>query len=223
MPLRFSVNQLQRSVSNILNQRTKPGKSWSSTIFDSIGTGRGETKSIGSVVTTIRRVAVRPLLFVRLRTIRLKDFTITLMGIKRQMNYNYFSNKRFVQWNLTDIIYSGAGFVVLLKTNADSTLALIAALFSVLGEEGEQHTLTYAKTQRGGRMLVFEGYSYVENRQSSKRVFWRCNKYMKFECRARVVTSKLDPNEIRILARSHTHPPQRSSDTSWSYEEELKE
>lgn len=57
-------------------------------------------------------------------------------------------------------------------------------------------------------MLVYDGYGYVENRQSSKNIFWRCSRYMKYHCRARVVTSK-DPNsnEIRILDHKHTHGP----------------
>lgn len=55
-------------------------------------------------------------------------------------------------------------------------------------------------------MLIFNGYGYVENRQSSKSIFWRCSQYMKHQCRARVVTSK-DPksNEIRVLDHEHTH------------------
>lgn len=75
----------------------------------------------------------------------------------------------------------------------------------ILGVRAEG-TLTYTKTQRGGRMLVFGGYGYVENRQSTKNVFWRCNKYMKYQCRARVVTSKVCDGEIRILDHLHTHP-----------------
>lgn len=76
---------------------------------------------------------------------------------------------------------------------------------TILGVRAEG-TLTYTKTQRGGRMLVFGGYGYVENRQSTKNVFWRCNKYMKYQCRARVVTSKVCDGEIRILDHLHTHP-----------------
>lgn len=83
---------------------------------------------------------------------------------------------------------------------------LIARPFSVsvLGVSSEG--ITYTKTQRGGRMLVFEGYGYVENRQSTKNIFWRCNKYMKYQCKARVVTSKICDGVIRILDHMHTHP-----------------
>lgn len=91
-PSPFVVNLLQRSMSNILSRKTD--ELWSSTTFVSIGTGRGETKSTGSVVTTIRPVAVRPLLSVNLHQIRFRGFIITRTRIKRQMNYNYFINKR---------------------------------------------------------------------------------------------------------------------------------
>lgn len=73
---------------------------------------------------------------------------------------------------------------------------------------------TYAKTQRGRNMLVFQGYKYVENRQSAKHTFWRCARYVKHSCRATVVTSKdlLDVT-IRIAGSAHSHASEVPSDT----------
>lgn len=57
-------------------------------------------------------------------------------------------------------------------------------------------------------MLLYDGYGYVENRQSSKNIFWRCARYRKHQCKARVVTSKdASVDEIRVLDHLHSHPP----------------
>lgn len=66
--------------------------------------------------------------------------------------------------------------------------------------------LHYTRTQRGRNMLVFQGYKYVENRQSAKNTFWRCSSYVKYSCRATIVTSK-DPNNVfvRLAGSLHSH------------------
>lgn len=71
---------------------------------------------------------------------------------------------------------------------------------------GPAEPVQYGKTQRGRRMLVFEGYRYVENRQSAKNIFWRCSRYVKYGCRATVSTSK-DPYKmtIRVTGTAHSH------------------
>ncbi|XP_052567425.1 uncharacterized protein LOC128093743 [Culex pipiens pallens] len=70
--------------------------------------------------------------------------------------------------------------------------------------------IQFSKTQRGRIMLIYEGYKYVENRQSNKNVFWRCSKYVKFGCRATCVTSK-NPNDfpIRLAGSAHSHGPEK--------------
>ena len=62
-------------------------------------------------------------------------------------------------------------------------------------------------------MLIYNGYRYVENRQSTKNVFWRCSRYVKYGCRATVVTSK-PPNDltIRISGSPHTHDKDTKKD-----------
>ncbi|XP_037029112.1 modifier of mdg4 isoform X20 [Bradysia coprophila] len=70
----------------------------------------------------------------------------------------------------------------------------------------EDAIVHYTTTQRGRTMLCYNGYNFVENRQSTKNVFWRCSRYVKYGCRATVVTSK-SPNEltIRTSGQQHTH------------------
>lgn len=66
--------------------------------------------------------------------------------------------------------------------------------------------IAFARTQRGRNMLVFQGYKYVENRQSMKHIFWRCARYVKYRCRATVVTTK-GPGDVnvRVAGAAHTH------------------
>lgn len=60
-------------------------------------------------------------------------------------------------------------------------------------------------------MLIYDGYKYVTNRQSSKNTFWRCARYVKHQCRATIVTTK-NPNEFPIRDAGnipHTHPQEK--------------
>lgn len=72
--------------------------------------------------------------------------------------------------------------------------------------KSEDAVVHYTTTQRGRTMLCYNGYNFVENRQSTKNTFWRCSRYVKYGCRATVVTSK-SPNEltIRTSGQQHTH------------------
>jgi hypothetical protein len=59
-------------------------------------------------------------------------------------------------------------------------------------------------------MLVYEGFKYVVNRESQKNTFWRCNRYVKFGCRAGAVTSKDGHGEQTIrLTHNHSHPEEK--------------
>lgn len=73
-------------------------------------------------------------------------------------------------------------------------------------------SLQFTKTQRGRTMLVYEGFKYVVNRESQKNTFWRCNRYVKFGCRAGAVTSKAGSGEPTIrLTHEHSHPKEKVS------------
>lgn len=70
--------------------------------------------------------------------------------------------------------------------------------------------LQFTKTQRGRIMLVFEGFKYVVNRESQKNTFWRCNRYVKYGCRAGAVTSKVESGEPTIrLTHQHSHQKEK--------------
>ncbi|XP_065073215.1 modifier of mdg4-like isoform X20 [Ochlerotatus camptorhynchus] len=81
-------------------------------------------------------------------------------------------------------------------------------------ETQDTPTIEFTRTQRGRTMLIYDGYKYVENRQSNKNVFWRCSKYVKFGCRATCVTSK-NPSEcpIRVAGSAHSHGPEKVFDS----------
>lgn len=68
--------------------------------------------------------------------------------------------------------------------------------------------LQFEKTQRGRNMLVFDGYRYVTNQNSAKNIFWRCSHYVKFNCRASVVTTR-DMASIRHAGTPHSHEPDK--------------
>lgn len=71
--------------------------------------------------------------------------------------------------------------------------------------------LCFTKTQRGRTMLVYEGFKYVVNRQSQKNTFWRCNRYVKYGCRAGAVTSKGDKEQTIRLTHTHSHPKEKTT------------
>ena len=80
--------------------------------------------------------------------------------------------------------------------------------------------LQYSTTQRGRIMLIYGGYKYVENRQSHKNIFWRCSRYVKYGCRATVVTSKVgDDVTVRIAGSPHTHEAEVSIEDKKSRKE----
>lgn len=81
-------------------------------------------------------------------------------------------------------------------------------LVAIDGEWKAVSNLEFIKTQRGRDMLVYEGYKYVSNRQSTKNTFWRCSHYVKFGCRASVVTSK-ESSTLRHAGAPHSHPPDK--------------
>ncbi|XP_055385183.1 modifier of mdg4 isoform X12 [Condylostylus longicornis] len=82
--------------------------------------------------------------------------------------------------------------------------------------------LQYTTTQRGRTMLIYDGYRYVENRQSQKNIFWRCSRYVRYGCRATVVTSKEgDSITIRIAGQPHTHDKELKCDTLLNDDKDL--
>lgn len=81
--------------------------------------------------------------------------------------------------------------------------------FAVIELKANQ--LQFSKTQRGRTMLVYEGFKYVINRESQKNTFWRCNRYVKYGCRAGAVTSKPGYGDVTIrLTHEHSHQMEKN-------------
>ncbi|XP_030374922.1 modifier of mdg4-like isoform X13 [Scaptodrosophila lebanonensis] len=98
------------------------------------------------------------------------------------------------------------------SAEAQGVMQSIKALFE---DKATSSNIRYTTTQRGRIMLIYNGYRYVVNRQSLKNVFWRCSRYVKFCCRATLVTSKVnDDMALRIAGAPHTHGPEVGTDNS---------
>lgn len=90
---------------------------------------------------------------------------------------------------------------------------LFADIKYIFEDKNATTYIQYSTTQRGRVMLIYNGYRYVENRQSHKNIFWRCSRYVKYGCRATVVTSKVnDDVSIRVAGSPHTHEPEMKTD-----------
>lgn len=65
----------------------------------------------------------------------------------------------------------------------------------------------FVQTNRGGRKLVYKGYSFTQNRKFNEAISWKCTKYKKWKCHARAVTRVFNDNEYMKISKSHhTHP-----------------
>lgn len=62
-------------------------------------------------------------------------------------------------------------------------------------------------TNRGGRKLICNGYSYTVNRKlNNELISWKCTKYKRFGCKARAVTKLVKGCELlKISKPHHTH------------------
>lgn len=89
-------------------------------------------------------------------------------------------------------------------------LLLLIIIFSSTVLVLSSKRMSFTKTQRGRTMLVYDGFKYVVNRESQKNVFWRCNRYVKYGCRAGAVTSKINDHTIR-LTHLHSHMREKLS------------
>ncbi|XP_023309275.1 modifier of mdg4-like isoform X11 [Lucilia cuprina] len=100
-----------------------------------------------------------------------------------------------------------------MDTSADPANSDAQDIKYIFEDKNATTYIQYSTTQRGRVMLIYNGYRYVENRQSHKNIFWRCSRYVKYGCRATVVTSKVnDDVSIRVAGSPHTHDPEMKTD-----------
>ncbi|XP_023725651.1 modifier of mdg4 isoform X1 [Cryptotermes secundus] len=71
---------------------------------------------------------------------------------------------------------------------------------SGLPQDCGQGNLQLIKSSRGRYQLVHNGFIYNTDRQSGRRVFWRCSEYQRIGCRGRIVTV-----DCQLLVKCSTH------------------
>ena len=63
----------------------------------------------------------------------------------------------------------------------------------------------FITTQQGTSLLQDSaGYTYLKNRNIESRIYWKCGKYSKFKCPARVTT---DGEFFVNVSSKHNHAP----------------
>lgn len=67
----------------------------------------------------------------------------------------------------------------------------------------------FVQTNRGGRKLLYQGFSFTQNRKFPTGIIsWKCSKYKTLRCYARAVTRVVGHIEyIKISKPIHSHPP----------------
>lgn len=83
----------------------------------------------------------------------------------------------------------------------------------MLSRKANLEPAKFINTNRGGRKLVSDGYSFTVNRKLNESLIsWKCTKYKQSGCRARAVTKVIRGLEFVKLSRpEHTHPSDTTS------------
>ncbi|CAF1545685.1 unnamed protein product [Didymodactylos carnosus] len=66
-------------------------------------------------------------------------------------------------------------------------------------------------TTKGRPLMVDDGYSYVKDRQTDLKTYWRCENHKHFNCHYRLHTCNVTND---ILERKGTHVSNRNRDTT---------
>ena len=63
----------------------------------------------------------------------------------------------------------------------------------------------FTTTQRGARLLLHDGYSYMINRRKADgSIYWRCTRIRSSHCTGSVMTGPDD--SITMVKHTHNHP-----------------
>lgn len=93
-----------------------------------------------------------------------------------------------------------------------------AELF-VIDRDTNLDLANFVQTNRGGRKLLIDGYSFTVNRKLNENLIsWKCTKYKQFGCRARAVTRVIEGTEFVKLSKpdhSHTADMKIGRDEKW--------
>lgn len=75
--------------------------------------------------------------------------------------------------------------------------------------------IKYVNTNRGNKLLYFEGHRYIKNNIYGSNIYWKCTKWHN-QCKGRAITS-IDSPEKCIMKGVHNHPLLSSDDFKSSF------
>ena len=55
-------------------------------------------------------------------------------------------------------------------------------------------SVQFTTTAKGRSLMVIDGYSYVRDRQTDEKTYWRCENHKKFNCHYRIHTCNFTTN-----------------------------
>lgn len=64
--------------------------------------------------------------------------------------------------------------------------------------------IKYVNTNRGNKLLFFEGQRFIKNNIYGSNIYWKCTKWHK-NCKARAITSLEVPSKC-VIKGVHNHP-----------------
>lgn len=75
--------------------------------------------------------------------------------------------------------------------------------------------IKYVNTNRGNKLLYFEGHRYIKNNIYGSNIYWKCTKWHN-QCKGRAITS-IDTPDKCIMKGVHNHPLLSSDDFKNSF------
>ncbi|KAK0068072.1 broad-complex core protein isoforms 1/2/3/4/5-like isoform X32, partial [Biomphalaria pfeifferi] len=60
-------------------------------------------------------------------------------------------------------------------------------------------------SERGGKVLGFQGHEYIFHRKINGTVHWRCRHYRKFNCHSKMRTIDDENHEVTAEPTEHSH------------------
>lgn len=123
------------------------------------------------------------------------------------MNRIMCLNRRTSEWQVIGVEVFSSFVKFLLTQFPLPRFSLFSFLFPSSTDLHEN--FYYERSSRGNPILVLSCNRYVRNRESTKRVFWRCTKYYQTAVRcpgSLAVTKNTNPSVLCVsMTRQHNH------------------
>lgn len=100
-------------------------------------------------------------------------------------------------------------------TTADRQTIPLTASVDGIKLENWSGNIKYVNTNRGNKLLYFEGHRYIKNNIYGSNIYWKCTKWHN-QCKGRAITS-IDSPEKCIMKGVHNHPLLSSDDLKNSF------